>query len=122
MKIGIADSHAKVRFGLRILLEQQPEWTVVGEAKDCRELLQLVDYRYPDLVLIDWELPGLPSDQLIRLVRRNFPRLLIISMSGRQENCQAALINGADAFACKTESPLTLISTIRDVSINKSID
>ncbi len=122
MKIGIADPHARVRFGLRILLEQQPEWTVIGEAKNCRELFQMVDNRYPDLVLIDWDLPGLPADKIIGLVRRTYPRLLIISMSGRQEDCQAALMNGADAFACKTESPLILISTIKEVSISKLVD
>ncbi len=119
MKIGIADPQARVRFGLHILLDQQPGWTVVGEAASCQELLVLIRNGCPDLVLIDWDLPDLQAISLIQLLREHFPGLLILMMSGRQELSQVALIAEANGFACKTESPEKLLSLIRELHAQK---
>lgn len=113
MKIGIADPQARVRFSLRILLEQQPGWTVIGEAADCQGLLNMVSADPPDLLLIDWGLPGLPAGHLLRLLRDQRPGMQIFMMSGRQELRQAALKAGADAFVCKTESAEKLLDLLR---------
>jgi len=119
MKIGIADPQARVRFGLRILLEQQPGWIVIGEAEDSQELLGLVRVGCPDLVLIDWDLPDLPAVSLLRLLRAQFPRPLLITMSGKQEFSQVAKKAGADAFASKTEPPDKLLAIIRELYARK---
>ncbi len=52
MKIGIADPQARVRFSLRILLEQQPGWIIGGEAVDCQELFDLLRGVSLDLLLM----------------------------------------------------------------------
>lgn len=117
MKIGIADPQTRVRYGLRILLEQQPGWTIVGEASDSQELSELVRDACPDLVLIDWDLPDIPIGRDLRMLRAQAPSLRVILMSGRQELSKAALEAGADAFACKTESPLILMNLIRGLQI-----
>lgn len=116
MKIGIADPQARVRHGLHILLEQQAGWAVEGEAADTQEVLSLLRERSVDLLLIDWDLPGLPAEEMLRLLREQFPGLLILSISGRQEHRQPALVNGADAFASKVESPTKLLQKIQKMT------
>jgi DNA-binding NarL/FixJ family response regulator len=114
MKIGIADPQMRVRFGLRILLEQQSGCIVVGEAADCEELLGLLRTGCPDLLLMDWDLPGMPAASLIGLLHEQYPLMQIIAMSGRQEVGQTSLEAGADGFASKTESPQKLLNLIRE--------
>ena len=59
MQILLADNQPKVRLGLRVLLERQPGFKVVGEAVNAEELLARMEADRPDLVLLGWELPGL---------------------------------------------------------------
>ena len=121
MRICIADSQSRVRFGLRVLLEQQPGWKVIGEAADTQELLQQVCSNLPDLVLFDWELPGIPAAELLTRLRQLCPALRVIPMSGRHELRLAALEAGADAFASKTESPERLVALIRELHPDISV-
>lgn len=114
MKIGIADPQVRVRFSLRVLLEQQG-WAVGGEASDCHELFDLLSKHSLDLLLLDLDLPGLPAGNLLCLLRTLYPQVRIIAMSGRQEFGQAAMAAGADAFACKMEPPEKLLNLIREL-------
>ena len=115
MKIGIADPQARVRFSLRILLEQQDGWRVIWEAADCQELFDRLHAGPMDLLLIDCDFSDLPAENMLQLLRQQFPALIILAMSGRQELRLPALQSGADAFACKAESPLKLLSQIHDL-------
>ena len=119
MKIGIADPQVRVRFGLRILLEEQSGWTVIGEATDTQELLTFLRVSCPDLVLIDMDLPDMPIDIILRLLREQYPSLLVMLMSGRQELVQPALNAGADGFASKMESPDKLLNLIQALHARK---
>jgi DNA-binding NarL/FixJ family response regulator len=120
MKIGIADPQARVRFSLRILLEQQSGCIVCGEAADDQELQALVNDRKPEMLLIDWDLSGEPPVYLLHLLKAQFPEIIRIMMSGRQELRQAALQAGADGFVCKTEPPEKLLATIREFQLRSS--
>ena len=113
MKICIADSQARVRYGLRILLEQQAGWEVVCEATCAIELIQQIRSALPDVAIIDWDLPGMPIEVLIRALNEDRPDLLVISLSGRHELRQSALAAGADAYASKVEPPDNLIQSIQ---------
>ena len=57
MRVLLADDQMKVRSALRLLLEQEPGLSVVGEAAEAKDLLAQVGTERPDLVLLDWELP-----------------------------------------------------------------
>ena len=57
----IADDHEMVRYGVRRLLEDAPDFTVVGEASDASEALKLVLLHRPDLALLDIGMPGMSS-------------------------------------------------------------
>ncbi len=115
MKIGIADPQGRVRYSLRILLEQHPGWMVVGEAADCNALFEMLSSNSPDLLLLDWDLPNQMPETMLRLLRTQYPGPKIIVMSGRQELQQTALQAGADAFASKADSPEKLLTVIRSL-------
>ena len=112
LNILIGDASPRVRFSLRILLEQQG-WRVVGEAEDAQALLASARCGCPDLVLLDWELPGIPAQELLTVIRRTCPHLWIVFMSGKDELRQAAFQAGADVFAYKADPPEKLLGLIR---------
>ena len=116
LNILIGDAQPRVRFGLRLLLEQQPGWQVVGEAEDAQALLDHVRGGCPDLVLLDWELPGMPAQDLLSVIRQTCPRLWVVFMSGRDELRHAALQAGADVFAYKADPPENLLRSIRGLA------
>src|SRR5512139_441543 len=116
LNILIGDAQPRVRFGLRLLLEQQEGWRVVGEAEDAQALLDHVRRGCPDLVLLDWELPGMPAQDLLSVIRQTCPRLWVVFMSGRDELRHAALQAGADVFAYKADPPENLLRLIREVA------
>jgi DNA-binding NarL/FixJ family response regulator len=109
MRILLADSQAKVRFALRVLLERQVGVQVVGEANDAENLLKLVGETDPDILLLGWELPGRLEKDLLGQVHKTCPRLTVIALSGRPEAQQASLAAGADAFVSKTDPPERLL-------------
>ena len=119
LNILIGDAQPRVRFGLRLLLEQQPGWRVAGEAEDVQALLEHVHYGCPDLVLLDWELPGMPAQELLAVIRQACPHLRVVLMSGRDELRQAALQAGADVFAYKADPPEKLLRQIRGLVVEK---
>jgi DNA-binding NarL/FixJ family response regulator len=112
MRILLADHRHKVRFALRALLEQQPDLKVVGEAADAEELLALTEETCPDLVLVDWELPGLTANDHLSALRRVCPDVFLLALSGRVKAREAALGAGADAFVSKGDPPERLLAAI----------
>ena len=112
MRILLADGRPKVRFALRVLLERQPEYQVVGEASNVYQLLAQVGMVCPDLVLLGWELPGLAALDSLDSLHEACPGLSVIALSGRPEARLAALEAGADGFVSKTDPPDRLMAAI----------
>jgi DNA-binding NarL/FixJ family response regulator len=116
MRILIADDQPRVRFALRVLLERQPGFEVVGEAVDAEDLLAQVRAACPDLVLLGWELPGLAGVNSLAALRKLCPDLPVVALSGRLEARRTALAAGADTFASKADPPERLLTAIDDAS------
>jgi DNA-binding NarL/FixJ family response regulator len=112
MRILLADNRPRVRFALRALLEEQPGLRILGEATHSQDLLAQVAATCPDLLLLSWELPGLPKVDLVPRLRTVCPNLHVIVLSGRQAARQAALVAGADAFVSKVAPPEGLLAAI----------
>ena len=112
MRVLLADDQIRVRSALRLLLDQEPGLQVVGEVADATGLLLAATEKAPDLVLLDWELPGLPAAQLLRLLLYERPLLKVIAMSSRPEVAQPALDAGAQAFLSKSEPPERVLSIL----------
>jgi len=114
MHILLADRQPKVRFALRVLLERQAGVTIVGEAVNAADLLSQARTKRPDLVLLDWELPGLSSTGSLPSLRKICPEMVVIALSGHAEARQGALGAGADAFASKVDPPERLLAKIHE--------
>ena len=112
MLVLVADDQAKVRSALRLLLEQDADIEILGEAVDTTGLLDWAKAACPDVVLLDWELPGLPAAEVLELLRLRCPGLRVIALSGRPRTRQAALAAGADAFVSKGDPPECLLAAL----------
>ncbi|MCB0166002.1 MAG: CBS domain-containing protein [Anaerolineae bacterium] len=115
MQILLADAQPQVRSALRLLLEHEPEVSVVGEVTDAKDLLNSVRVTRPDLLLLDWDLPGLTDSNLLPVLRQGCPHLSIIALSGYIETRQRALSAGVEGFISKSHPPQDLLMTLRQV-------
>jgi DNA-binding NarL/FixJ family response regulator len=117
MNILLADDQTKVRFALRILLEQQPDLKVIGEARNAIELIQQTECLPADIVLLDAHLPGLDFENFIRSVRRSSPGVRVIALIEEQLLFPGNPAHLADAYASKSNPPEHLLSVIRDFQL-----
>ncbi len=118
MHVMLADDQTEVRSALRLLIEKKSSHTVVGEVANAMELLPQVQKTQPDLLLLDWELPGLQRNGTLSALRLLRPDLLVIALSGRPEARSAAKASGIDMFISKGSPPEQILKTlehIRDV-------
>jgi len=113
----IADDHEMLRYGLRRLLEDAPDFAVVGEASDAVDALKLALVHRPDLVLLDIGMPGMSSFEAGRLIEGHCAgtRIVYLTMHEDREYVQRALRSGASGYLLKdTPAPL-LLRALRDV-------
>lgn len=115
MRILLADHHPQALWALRTLLQEQPEFEITGEASDADGLLALVAADPPDLVLMDWELPGSDIEDLIRELHGFKPKPIVMTMCSRPEYGNFILKSGADAFISKSDQPEWLLETLRKI-------
>jgi DNA-binding NarL/FixJ family response regulator len=118
IRILIADDQALVRGGLRMILDAQPDMTVVGEAADGREVLRLVGDLEPDLVLMDVQMPGVDGIAATRRILQSVtgaPRVLVLTTFDLDEYVYEAIRAGASGFLLKSAPPVQLVAGIRAV-------
>jgi DNA-binding NarL/FixJ family response regulator len=113
MRVLLADDEPKVRAALRLILEQLKEVEIVGDVDDAASLISQIRQSRPDLLLLDWELPGLRPGLCCTELRQQNQPLKVIVLSGRCPAPQSVLASGADAFISKGESPDRLFATLR---------
>jgi len=111
IRVLLADGRPRVRAALRLLLEQHPEFRLVGEVAEAGSLLAQTAALWTHLLLLDWNLPGFRADLLPALQSRQ-PHLKIVAMSTRPEVRSLALAAGVDAFVSKVESPEHLLACL----------
>jgi len=113
----LVDDHALVRKGFRLMLDAQPDLTVVGEAGDGTEAVRLSRRLRPDVVLMDLHMPGLDGVRATEQITGELPgvRVLALSTFDLDENVIAALRAGADGFLPKDISPEELVEGVRVV-------
>jgi DNA-binding NarL/FixJ family response regulator len=112
MRILVADQQSKIRSALRLILEQEPDQRVVGEANNIDSLLAMVDENPPDLLLLDWEMTRKRDADIIMFLRKLLPGIKVIALSGNPEVSSLALEAGADAFVCKCDSVDRLLAAV----------
>jgi DNA-binding NarL/FixJ family response regulator len=117
MRVVIADDHGIVRSGLRLLLEQQPDIEVVGEASDGAEARDLAIAERPDLAILDVKMPKLTGLQATREIREQTPdvAVLILSMHDDERYLFEALKAGASGYVLKRQADEDLLDAVRAV-------
>jgi DNA-binding NarL/FixJ family response regulator len=113
----LADDQALVRAGFRMILEKEPDITVVAEASDGREALARVATSRPDVVLMDVRMPAMDGiEATAALVRAGTTaRVLILTTFHVDEYVYAALKAGASGFLLKDVDPPDLVAAVRGV-------
>jgi len=121
MRILLADHHVHPRWALKTVLDEQPEFDLIGEALDAQSLLMLAEKHTPDLVLIDRELPGCPIEDLIDRLHALKPKPIVVVRSSEFQSSRVILNAGADAFVSKGDEPYWLLENLHKyaVQVNK---
>lgn len=112
--LSIGSDH--IRRAIRLVLEQVPEYHLSGEADHAESLLAQVCTRPPDLLLLDWELPNLHPNRLIKAVRACCPHTLIVALGIRPEDELQARERGVDEFFLKNLYPEEFLDSIHSLT------
>jgi DNA-binding NarL/FixJ family response regulator len=111
-RILIADDQEDVRIGFRLILDSQPDMTVVGEAADGRAAVDLAGHLRPDVVLADIRMPKLDGLEVTRLLAGR-TRVIVVTTFDLDEYVHTALRDGACGFLLKRSGPTLLIEAVR---------
>lgn len=111
-RILIADDQEDIRSGFRLILDSQPDMTVVGEAADGERAVALARQLRPDVVLADIRMPKLDGLEVTRLLAPE-TRVVVVTTFDLDEYVHTALRNGACGFLLKRSGPALLIEGVR---------
>lgn len=122
IRILLADDHAVVRKGLRLVLEEQADFEVVGEAGDGREAVALAADLDPDVAVLDITMPNLNGIEAARQIKAKRPEtsIVVLSMHSDESFVLRALKAGARGYVLKDAREAELVSAIRLVQEGKS--
>jgi two-component system, NarL family, response regulator NreC len=117
IRVLLADDHAILRAGVRMLLEAQPDMTVVAEASDGEEAVRQATGTRPDVAVVDLTMPGLSGVETLERLRREVPatRLLVLTMHDDPGYARLALAAGAIGHVIKDAESAELLTAIRTV-------
>jgi len=113
----VADDHAVVRKGIARILEEAGDFRCAGEASDSGEVLKLLDSGAWDVLVLDLNMPGRGGLDVLRDIRRRWPRLpvLILSMHDEKQFAARVLKAGASGYMNKESAPHELVKALRKI-------
>lgn len=122
VRIVLADDHTIVRQGLRLVLERQPDFAVVGEASNGREAIDVVIRETPDVAVMDISMPLLNGIEAAKRIteERQKTAIVILSMHSDESYILKALRAGAHGYLLKDSAETDLIQAIRAVCAGKA--
>jgi DNA-binding NarL/FixJ family response regulator len=122
VRIVVADDHQVVRTGFAALLDTQPDFTVVGTARDGSEAVRICGELRPDVVLMDIRMPGMDGIEATRqLSASGAPRILILTTFDLDEYVYDALRAGASGFLLKDVTAERLFDAVRIIAEGEAL-
>jgi two-component system, NarL family, response regulator NreC len=115
VRIVIADDHTVVRTGIKTELANQPDFEVIGEAVNSDDALQMANTLMPDVLLMDIQMPGMDTKDVVRSIKRcdDQVKVLILSAFKEQPIVIGIMKAGADGYILKDEDIFSIPSAIR---------
>jgi len=120
-RILIADDHAIVRFGLRGILETQPNWEVVAEAADGSEAVAKAIETAPDVAIVDYSLPLLSGIEVTKRIRKRLPgtEVLVFTMHDSERLIQEFLQAGARGNLLKSDAGRDVVEAVQALTTHR---
>jgi len=117
IRVLLADDHAIVRAGLRMILAAEPDMSIVGETADGESALRMTEETHPDVVVMDISMPGMSGLDGVRRVKESVPdtQVVVLTMHEDQRYFFQALEAGASGYVIKGAAPIELLTAIRAV-------
>ncbi len=115
IRVLLVDDHAVVRTGLHMLLEQEEDIKIVGEAGSGREALNSIGPLQPDLVLMDIGLPDMTGIEVTRQIKQSWPGMAVVALTIHEdeEYFFQMLQAGANGYVPKRAAPEELLTALR---------
>ena len=115
LRVLLADDHVTVRYGLRLLIDQQPDMKVVAEASDGKAAIQLAEASPVDVIVMDISMPGMNGLVATRKLRELQPGAAIVTLTrhGDDAYLQELLRAGVSGYVLKQSAPTELLQAIR---------
>jgi DNA-binding NarL/FixJ family response regulator len=122
IRVLLADDHAVVREGLKFLLDQQPDMTVVGEAVDGEDAFQQAKKLTPDVVVMDISMPRCNGMQATERLKQTFPKMKVLVLSAYEniDYLRRLLKAGASGYVTKRSAAMELTRAIRTVNTGET--
>ncbi len=122
VRVLIAEDHATMREGMKLLIGREPDMECVGLAADGHEALRLARELQPDVVLMDISMPGLDGLQATRALRETCPGVKVVALTRHADHgfLTEMLRAGAKGYVLKQSSSGDLISAVRAVASGQS--
>jgi DNA-binding NarL/FixJ family response regulator len=118
IKVGIADAHPATRAGIRLALESDHRFEIVGEADDGSGTLELLRSSKPQVLTMGLRMPGIHGLELIKMLKSENPgvRILVLTMWSEQTYAVQAFRAGASGFLTKVSSATDLVEAVSKVA------
>ena len=115
IRLLLVDDHAVVRSGLRMLLGNEEDLEIIGEAGSGREALDAIAQQQPDLVLMDIGLPDMTGIEVARQIKQNWPTVAVVALTIHEdeEYFFQMLQAGANGYVPKRAAPEELVTALR---------
>ncbi|WP_105255734.1 response regulator [Pseudoalteromonas sp. T1lg75] len=123
MQIVIADDHQLFREGLRLILSIESQWQVIAEVDNAQDLMTQVQNQTPDLVLLDYRMPGGGAVSVLSYIKQRFETTRVICLTGVNSAglFRQLLSCGADAVLLKEISAEELLAAVRSVVAGQQV-
>jgi len=117
VSVMLADDHPIIRFGLRSLLQSEPDFDVIGEANDGLSAIEMMERCNPDVAIVDLMMPDMNGLEVLRQSRRfaSKTRVIVLSMHSDHAYVLEALRSGAMGYVLKDACSADLIQAIHEV-------